>query len=52
MFVQTGAKSAHATWREVTGKPERSAPADTEMMDEAGDVLTWWVSSYGSRVRY
>ncbi|EDW1773965.1 hypothetical protein ACQSED_19420 [Salmonella enterica] len=50
--MQTDAKIVHATWREVTGKPERSTPADTEMMDEAGDVLTWMVSSYGFRVRY
>lgn len=35
VFVQTDEKSAHATWREVAGQPEKSNPAVTDMTDEA-----------------
>jgi putative transposase len=43
VFVQTDETSAHATWREVAGQLEKSAPAVTEMMDEAeADVLAYF----------
>ncbi|MEL5515712.1 hypothetical protein PTR77_25840, partial [Serratia bockelmannii] len=43
VFVQTDEKSAHATWREVAGQLEKSAPSGTEMMDEVeADVLAYF----------
>ncbi len=44
VFVQTEAKSAHATWREVAGQLEKSAQAVTEMMDEA-EAVCWRTSA-------
>lgn len=52
VFVQTDEKSAHATWREVAGQLEKSAPTVTEMMDEAeADVLAYFAFPKAHRVK-
>ncbi|WP_376713335.1 IS256 family transposase [Edwardsiella ictaluri] len=52
VFVQTGEKSAHATWREVAAQREKRFPAVTEMMDEAEeDVLAYFGFPKAHRVK-
>ncbi|ACR69701.1 hypothetical protein KB20921_22480 [Edwardsiella ictaluri] len=52
VFVQTGEKSAHATWREVAAQREKRFPAVTEMMDEAEeDVLAYFGLPKAHRVK-
>lgn len=52
VFMQTDEKSAHATWREVAGQLEKSAPAVTKMMDEAeADVLAYFGFPKAHRVK-
>lgn len=52
VFVQTDAKSAHTTCREVAGQLEKSNPAFTEMIDEAEeDVLAYFGPPKAHRVK-